>query len=59
MQILHGDRASYSSKVERFDGEVAVTNTRVMELSMRAEGMLWLYGRAFSMGEGVRTGWFP
>jgi hypothetical protein len=31
-QFLHGDGASYSSKVERSDGEVAVTITHVMAL---------------------------
>ncbi|MBH3368984.1 hypothetical protein I5R92_16975 [Pseudomonas carnis] len=40
MQILHGNGASYSGKVERLGGEVAVTITHVMVLPMRAAGML-------------------
>lgn len=42
MQILHGDGAWYSSKVERSDGEVAVTITLVMALLVGAAGVLWL-----------------
>lgn len=42
MQILHGDGASYSSKVERFDGEVAVTNTCVMAWIVGSAGILRL-----------------
>lgn len=41
MQILHGNGASYSGKVERLGGEVAVTITHVMALPMRAAGMLY------------------
>ena len=52
MQILHGDGASYFSKVERFDGEVTIT--RVMALPMRAAGMLWMARKIHREGVGDR-----
>lgn len=48
-QFLHGDGASYSSKVERSDGEVAVTITHVMALLVGSAGVLWL-GRTVPWG---------
>ncbi|OEC55281.1 hypothetical protein A7K61_23495 [Pseudomonas sp. AP42] len=50
-QFLHGDGASYSSKVERSDGEVAVTITHVMALLVGSAGVLWL-GRTVPWGAG-------